>query len=60
MKTNNSDHLVKYAKVVDIVCGMELDPAKIKGAVEHQGETYYFCSDSCRKHFVENPKLYTG
>ncbi len=57
---NNNNQPTKNVKVTDIVCGMELDLAKIKGAVERKGETYYFCSDSCRKHFVENPELYTG
>ncbi|TSC81765.1 MAG: hypothetical protein G01um101420_870 [Parcubacteria group bacterium Gr01-1014_20] len=56
---NNNNQSIKYTKVFDIVCGMELDPAKIKGAVEYKRETYYFCSDSCRKHFVEKPERYT-
>ena len=57
MENKQSD---KLKKVIDIVCGMELDPAKIKSAVEYKEETYYFCSDSCRKHFVDDPKRYVG
>ena len=55
---NNQSEQIK--KVTDIVCGMELDPAKIKNVVEYKGGTYYFCSDSCRKHFVDDPKRYIG
>ena len=57
MENKQSD---KLKKVIDIVCGMELDPAKIKNVVEYKEETYYFCSESCRKHFVDDPKRYVG
>ena len=57
MEDNQTNQL---KKVMDIVCGMELDPANIKNAVEYKGENYYFCSDSCRKHFLDDPKKYTG
>ncbi len=41
----------------DLVCGMEVDE---KGAVkiEHEGETYYFCSPNCMKKFEKNPNQY--
>ncbi|MEK7138159.1 MAG: YHS domain-containing protein [Patescibacteria group bacterium] len=55
-----NDQSEQIKKVIDIVCGMELDPGKIKSAVEYKGETYYFCSDSCWKHFVDDPKRYVG
>ncbi len=42
------------AMAVDPVCGMEVDPATALSAV-HVGTTYYFCSDSCRSRFVEDP-----
>ncbi len=54
------DQTEELKKVIDIVCGMELDQANIKHTVEYKGENYYFCSDSCRKHFVDDPKKYTG
>ena len=47
-------------KAFDLVCGMELNLATITHAVERKGETYYFCSASCKKHFEENPKQYLG
>jgi YHS domain-containing protein len=41
--------------VKDPVCGMKIDPAKAKGKAEHQGKTYYFCSDDCKARFEKEP-----
>lgn len=38
-------------KVEDPVCGMELDPDSVDHTVTHNGETYYFCSQSCKDSF---------
>lgn len=41
----------------DPTCGMEVDEAKaIEG--EYQDQTYYFCSEPCKKSFEENPEIY--
>lgn len=42
----------------DPVCGMQVDPAKAAGKVEHGGETYYFCSTGCRTKFEAEPARY--
>lgn len=42
-------------KVKDPVCGMTIDADKAAGNVEYQGETYYFCSNSCKEKFAMNP-----
>ena len=47
-------------KFFDVICGMELGIGTIKQAVEHKGETYYFCSKSCKNHFINDPKKYVG
>lgn len=41
----------------DPVCGMEVDP---RSAVrhEHDGKTYYFCSEHCRSKFQAEPGKY--
>jgi YHS domain-containing protein len=39
----------------DVVCGMQIDPAKAAGTSEYQGKTYYFCSNSCKTKFDANP-----
>lgn len=43
----------------DPVCGMEVDPNK-PGAVttSHEGTTYYFCCDLCRRKFTKSPAAY--
>jgi Cu+-exporting ATPase len=45
---------------IDPVCGMEVDPDRARGSVEHEGETYHFCSDGCRHRFEEDPDRYAG
>ncbi|MDS0281356.1 permease [Haloarcula onubensis] len=38
-------------KVQDPVCGMEVDPDEADYSTEVDGETYYFCSQSCKDSF---------
>jgi YHS domain-containing protein len=42
---------------VDPVCGMTVDKATAKSAV-HQGQVYYFCSQTCREKFEAAPATY--
>lgn len=44
--------------VKDPVCGMTIDAEKAAGNVEYQGETYYFCSNSCKEKFEANPSQF--
>ncbi len=44
----------------DPVCGMDVDPDHAAGRLEHQGRTYYFCSDFCVKKFGAAPERYAG
>lgn len=46
--------------VTDPVCGMEIDEEQAAAAIEHDGSTYYFCSESCRDQFAADPERYTG
>jgi Cu+-exporting ATPase len=39
----------------DVVCRMQVDPAKAAGTSEYKGKTYYFCSKSCETRFDANP-----
>jgi YHS domain-containing protein len=43
----------------DVVCGMQVDPAKSAGTSEVNGKTYYFCSKVCKNRFDANPEKYT-
>jgi Cu+-exporting ATPase len=42
----------------DLVCGMDVDEAQPAGTSIYKGQTYYFCSQGCRKKFEANPELY--
>ncbi len=44
--------------LIDPVCGMEVDPGKTDMVATHQGCSYYFCAEACRKAFEANPKKY--
>ncbi len=48
------------AKAIDVVCGMELDPTQTQLLVEYGGEVYYFCSPTCKNHFVNDSEKYVG
>jgi YHS domain-containing protein len=39
----------------DPVCGMDVDTRSAKHHAEHCGQSYYFCSASCRAKFVKDP-----
>lgn len=42
----------------DVVCGMQVDPAKAAGTSQYGGKTYYFCSKGCKTKFDANPTPY--
>jgi len=42
----------------DPVCMMEVEPAKAAAMVEHNGQTYYFCSGGCKQKFLAQPDLF--
>ncbi len=42
--------------VKDPVCGMQIDRALAEARATHEGTTYYFCSEECKKIFKQNPK----
>ena len=42
----------------DPICGMTVDPNSAAGSYEHNGQTYYFCSQHCVAKFKENPATY--
>jgi Cu+-exporting ATPase len=42
-------------RAIDPVCGMTVDIHAGKPTYEHDGHTYYFCSDGCRIKFAKEP-----
>ncbi|MBS7457907.1 heavy metal translocating P-type ATPase [Coralloluteibacterium stylophorae] len=45
-------------KVLDPVCGMQVDPTTSKHHAQHAGEDYHFCSARCREKFAADPDKY--
>ena len=43
------------AEARDPVCGMRVDPATARHALEHAGATYYFCCGGCQAAFRQDP-----
>jgi Ala-tRNA(Pro) deacylase len=44
--------------LTDPVCGATLEEHRAAGRSDHQGETYYFCSQHCKMEFDDNPYAY--
>ena len=44
----------------DPVCGAYVEPRTAHARMEHEGTTYYFCSERCQATFQGNPGQYTG
>ena len=53
-------HVEPEGKALDVVCGMEVNPAHTKFHIEYKEEVYYFCSLNCKNHFVNDPEKYVG
>ena len=49
------DHLVR-----DPVCGMRFPPEKAAATLEHEGQTFYFCSTGCKERFEAAPDHFLG
>jgi YHS domain-containing protein len=47
-----------YQREVDPVCGMKVDPEKAVQTADYEGRTYFFCAESCRKEFENQPQKY--
>lgn len=37
---------------------MEIDEQSAAGRSQYQGQTYYFCTESCKDEFDRNPEQY--
>jgi Cu+-exporting ATPase len=48
------------ATVKDPVCGMDIDPATATASEEHEGKTYFFCSEACHQKFVTAPDQFAS
>ena len=44
----------------DVVCGMQVDPAKATATSEYKSKTFYFCAKSCKAKFDAEPAKYVN
>jgi YHS domain-containing protein len=47
-------------KVIDPVCGMEIDPLHAAGHIDWGGQRYYFCSQVCEASFRADPQKHAA
>ena len=55
LRYTSEDPLKENNMEKDVVCGMQVDPAKAAGTSQYNGKTYYFCSKGCKAKFDANP-----
>lgn len=48
----------QHDTVVDLVCGMTVDPSTAAASREYEGRTYYFCSAHCAATFSADQARY--
>ena len=46
------------AKVIDPVCKMEIEDSAAVAQSQHEGHTYYFCAQGCKRAFDNEPGKY--
>lgn len=51
-------HNQNYQQLHDPVCGMSIDPASAAVTLEHEGYSYYFCSQHCADRFNAVPQSF--
>jgi YHS domain-containing protein len=52
-----------FSPETDPVCGMEVDQGKTRTSgrtISYHGQTYFFCSDDCKKKFETDPTTYAA
>jgi YHS domain-containing protein len=50
--------LTADSQLMDPVCGAAIDERHAAGRSVHRAESYYFCSQSCKMEFDDNPDAY--
>ena len=53
---HHHDHAADTA--LDPVCGMKVDPSTARHKAEHEGKTFYFCSEGCHTKFDADQAKY--
>ena len=58
MSEPGHNHPMLNGEEHDPVCEMEVEPSKAAASVAYQGDTFYFCSQSCAAKFRTAPEKY--
>ncbi len=45
---------------IDPVCNMEINEADAAATSQYNGQTYYFCSEGCKRQFDQNPSQFVS
>lgn len=56
--TSPSDAQLPDQGVIDLVCGMRVDPARTPHRATAGGRDYFFCSAGCRERFLADPESF--
>jgi len=59
-KTGGQNHLKteEGGMVIDPICLMEIDEKEAPAKSVYYGQTFYFCAESCKERFEEDPEKY--
>ena len=57
---SRKEEQVTDEQVKDPVCGMMIRPSEAVATAEHNGQTYYFCSEDCAESFRDDPENYVS
>lgn len=44
--------------VRDVVCGMDIESTTAAATSDYRGNTYFFCSNECKREFDQEPEHY--
>jgi YHS domain-containing protein len=58
LRLETADQYQAENLVTDPVCGMRINKLYATAPVEDRGRMFYFCTETCRSQFVENPGRY--
>jgi YHS domain-containing protein len=47
-------------RVLDVVCGMMIDPDTAAATATYESRVFYFCSEECRRAFKADPETYAS
>lgn len=58
-EAHSSDSL-NEGRLLDVVCGMEMNPTEVAATLSLEGRERAFCSEKCLRMFVAAPEKYAG